>query len=520
MSDTQRRFFGLELRVLLLLAAVMAVAAAARYVQFVTYVNYFASTYGSDIGLDRIGESYHRWVMDMLTLRRGGWYADFEPQLNQAIYWLPLYNYLSITAMLASQNFTTAIPRLLSALAGTLTPAVVVLLGRKLYNNMWHAAIGGLTAATLPWFIDYSIMGVPHVLLAFFVSIAVYAFVTERPLLFGLSGALAVATGYEGWVIIFTVAALAFKWRGWVGRKLVHALVPSLVVVLLWVLWSAVNTGNPAAFVVRYLQILGWHPAFNPSEGGLYMFQLLVPTFFIGLIAIVWGLYRGQQTRILSLGVLSLAVFATVFHVVALDLGSPARLLPVYPIIAALFPPMFPQFKGGLPRKTVLVGLLLIWLVLPQYALVGQEKGPLTGKSYIVAPEYRVGNALADLYQGGNIISDSPIVIYYSRVDPAKFIGGREILWYGNNPDNSKLADWLKANNVQYIIWENSTSSELSRIFPGLGSGTTVQLGQVQLIPLYEDTLRRRQQQGGPTLWEHDFPGTPDLIIYQLQFLQ
>jgi hypothetical protein len=266
--------------------------------------------------------------------------------------------------------------------------------------------------------------------------------------------------------------------------------------------------------------VLGWHPIFNPSEGGLYMFQLLVPTFFIGLIAVVWGLYKGQQTRILSLAILALAATATIFHVVGLDLGSPARLLPAYPIIAALFPPMFPQFKGRLPRRAVLIGLLLIWLVLPHYALIDQEKGPLTGKSYIVAPEYRVGGVLAEFYHGGNIVTDSPIVMYYSRVDLTNFIGSREIAWYRDDPNNSKLAEWLKANNVQYIVWENSTSSELSQIFPELGSGSPLQLGQIRLIPLYEDTLRKRQQQGGPTLWEHDFPGTPDLIIYQVQISQ
>jgi len=87
-------------RIYLILALVVAVAAIVRYLQYETYVSYFVTTYGSNLNIDRIGESYHRWVMDALTIYNWGVYSDFQPQPNQSIYWLPFYNAVSITAML------------------------------------------------------------------------------------------------------------------------------------------------------------------------------------------------------------------------------------------------------------------------------------------------------------------------------------------------------------------------------------------------------------------------------------
>jgi hypothetical protein len=499
------------------LVLVVAVAFLARYLQYQSYVSYFVSTYGSDLNVDRIGESYHRWVMDVLTIYRAGLYSDFQPQPNQSVYWLPFYNVVSILAMLASGVWTLNVSRIVSAVAGTLTPAVVVIIGRRLYNNLWHAAIAGLVAATLPWFVDYSLWGVPYALAGFLLALSTYAFITERPLAFGITAALAAATAYEAWVVVFVIALLAYEFRGWQGKKALHALGPPLAVVALWSLWSAITVGSPVGWVMRYLAVIGWHFTFNSEEVGLYLFQLLVPTFFLGLVAVLWGLYKGQLTRILALSILAVAAVATVFHVIALDGGSPARLLPVYPILAALVPPVFPALKGGKPRKTVLIAALLIWLIIPQLAIISQEGGPLPKKAYIIMPEYRTGLALKDSYKQGKIISDSAIVMYYSGLRPDLFISSKDLDWYPSSHDNSRLDDWLKANNVQFIVWENSTSSGLWQIFPELSDGSLHQLGPARLTPIYEDTLAKRHQQGGATLWEHDFPGTPDLIIYQVQ---
>jgi len=501
------------------LALVVVVAALTRFLQYQAYVDYFITTYGSNLGLDRIGESYHRWVIDILTIRKGGFYSDFVPQPNQAIFWLPLYNYLSAIGMLLTGNWSLATCRMISAFLGTITPVVVALIARKLYGNPWHSAIAGLVAGTLPWFVDYSLWGLPYALGAFLIAVAVYAFVMERPIPFGIVSAMAVATCYEAWPVVLVVALLAVKYRGWAGRKAWQANGPIFAVVVLWILWSAVNVGNPSGWVLRYFSTIGWRPRFDPGDAGLYMMQLLVPTFFFGLVAVLWGIYKGQVTRVLALAILALAAVATLFHVITLDPGSPARLLVIYPIIGALVPPVFPQFKGGLPRRAVLLGVLLIWLVLPQYALVSQEKGPLTGKAYVEVPEYRTGKTLGELYDQGSIISDSPVVIYYSSLDPALFVSSRDIVWYRDTPDNSKFAEWLEAKHITILVWENSTSSDLQQILPDLNDGETHQLGNVKFVPLYKDTLAERlriAQQGGTGLWEHEYPGTPDLIIYQV----
>jgi hypothetical protein len=429
--------------------------------------------------------------------------------------------------MLVTGDWSLNTTRLVSGITGILTPAVVVFIARRLYDNLWHATIAGLVAATLPWFTDYSLWGVPCTLAGLLIALAAYAFVTEHPLAFGIAGALAVATAYEAWIAVFVIGFFAYYLRGWRGKKALEALGFPISIIALWSVWSIINSGSVVGWVTRYLAVIGWHFVFNSEESGLYLMQLLVPTFFFGLVAVAWGLYKGQLTRILSISVLALAATATLFHVIALDLGSPARLLPIYPILAALVPPVFPSLKGKIPRKTMLVIVLLIWLVIPTFAMLSQEgssaQGPLPKRTYIMIPEYRTGLALKDFYKEGRVISDSAIVMYYSGLRPDLFRSSREIDWYHSTQDNSRLTDWLRANNVHLIVWERSNSSQLWQILPNLSDGTTHQLGIIKMVPVYEDTLAKRhliEQQGGTTLWEHLYPGTPDLIIYQIQFNQ
>ncbi len=161
-------------------------------------------------------------------------------------------------------------------------------------------------------------------------------------------------------------------------------------------------------------------------------------------------------------------------------------------------------------------------MILPQYAIVNQEHGPLTGKAYILVPEYRTGDVLSKAYHEGRIVSDSPTVMYYSGLSPSFFISSRQLAWYEVDPDSAKLAAWLRLNNVSYVVWEKSTSSELWHIFPNFDDGQIHKLGLTLFIPVYEDTIIKRheiQQQNGTALWEHDFPGTPELVIYQVQFI-
>ena len=154
MSESQPKTQSKFDSIYLVLVLVVAVACLARYLQYESYVSYFITRYGSDLNVDRVGESYHRWVMDVLTIYRGGLYSDFQPQPNQSVYWLPFYNLVSIAAMLATGDWALNTGRIVSAVAGTLTPAIVVIIARRLYNNLWHATIAGLVAATLPWFVD------------------------------------------------------------------------------------------------------------------------------------------------------------------------------------------------------------------------------------------------------------------------------------------------------------------------------------------------------------------------------
>jgi len=490
----------------LLAATVVLVAAIVRINHLYDYFRYFQLTYGVWEAPDRIGESYHRWLMEILTIRNGYAYSDFKPMPNLSLVWLPMLQYLTIPMITMTGNYSIWPERAVSFAAGVGTCAIGYYAARRIFGNPWHGLVGGLFLALQPWHVDFSLMGTAKVLVALFILMAVVAYIKQDQRLFFTSSVLGMLTSYEAWFTtgFLTVLGPAFlRWsRPWRGRILSLVIVPAV-----WMGWSALNTGNPSAWIVEYLSNLGWSGKVDPSVLLFYFNVSLVMTLFLFFIAIVIGLVKNKESRLIASLCAAYIAYYSAAHMLALDPGDIARVVPILPLLAVCGAPLIPRPGRGL-RRRALVAAFLVSILFATYAF---QIGIGPRKEYVIMPEYRSAAELAKRYRSGNVVVDSPLVIYYSGIDPARFIS-----FSPSMVREGDLGKWLKERDVTFLIWINATFSLSSKLLPQLASAEARDLDGVSLRPVYEESLRLRK--AGSPQWEFDQPGTPDVIIYEVIF--
>lgn len=427
---------------------------------------------------------------------------------NQAIVWLPLLQYLTIPAMLLTQNYSLIVPRALNILLGSATVFVTYFTCLKVQGNRWHAVAGALILAFQPWHIDFSILGTSKILAAFFIIVSLYAFITHRASLLAVSSFMGMLSSYEAWVT--TAFMLMIAWRSRIFTRFT-AYSGFFSALVLWCVWSFANTGNPLAWISGYLVTLGWKPKLDLAVSLFYFNVSLVMTFFVFFIGVLMGLLKSRESRILATLCIFYIAFYSIAHVTAFDPGDIARVVPILPVMAVIAAPVVPIFRGSRRRRALVVFGLLLVLFTPYLFQIAI--GPR--KAYVIMPEYRASQKIAALYAEGAILTDSPTIIYYSGLNPKVFMSFNEIAWYGETRDNARLLKWLMEKRVTIIVWENATFSTSPTILPELGNGKERRIGGASFEPIYEESLKLRKLRAIP-YWEFDEPGSPDIIIYEV----
>lgn len=468
----------------------------------------------SQLPVDHLDESYHRWLIDVLTLRNNGLYTGYGPMPNTALVLLPLYQYISVFAMVATGQQTILIPRLVSLAAGSLTCLLSERTAYKLYRSHWFAAVAGLVLATQPWHIDFSTLATDKAVVGLLLMTAIYFLVSAQPLLFAATSFLLMLTSYEGWVLtvlLVLVAHLSERWR----RKPISNAIGAIAIAFVgWSIWSFVNARNPFAWISTYLAYIDWRPRTDPA---LLIFYPTIATFMtsaVFLIAIVSGLRHSSRTRALA----ALMVLYTAIFVVAsyfgLDTGEVDRIVPLLPIMALIVPPVLSKPVGRRSKRVLIVLALLMLLVIPYYLQI--SIGP--AKTFAIFPEDRVGRVLNQAYQGGMILNDLPTVIYYSNLDPGTFLSFNSLEWYAQSRDNGQLEMWLRVTGVSLVVWHNVTWSRAPALFPDLGlpknyTPSVLAYGNVTFVLVYEDS-----SEAG--FWEHspEYRGPPPIFVYRIEY--
>jgi len=497
---------------------VLAIALAMRLGQFFS------------MPLDRLDESYHRWLISVLTLEKNGVYTDLKPMPNFAIVWMPLFQYLTAILMLISRSTLIDIPRLLSVASGTITCALAYLICLRIYGRRWFGLVGGLVLAFQPWHIDYSTLATPEALLGLMASATIYFFLTDNWKGFSLFSALMMLTSYEGWFIAALLLLLSWRYKKWPRTKMVLPVAMMLAVLLLWCSWSFTNTGKPFAWFETYLFSIGWLPQIkDPSERLIfYTNETLKMSFFLLALGLFFGMMRGKETRALSALIISYIAFYSLATLFSLDPGYEGRLIPLMPMLALVVPSAFPKYSGRLRRRVLICLYLLLIILIPYVSL----SWIFPQKVYVISPEHRTGLWIRQNASSGVILSDFPSIVYHSRLEPSRFLSYDYLAWYLEDPDQAKLESWLREHNVRYIIWQKVPYSIGWKIFPQLVNEGYVkkfvilkptesfELGHIKLTLVYEDSLRLHL--AGPGFWEHDpafgEPRVPDIFLYEVDY--
>jgi len=474
-------------------------------------------SYLDSFPIDRLWESYSRWLIDVLTIRNSWTYA---PQLapNAAMGWLPLFQYLSMTVMVASSNFRIEPLRLTNLVLGLVTIAVLYLSVWRVFKNHWQAAVSALFLAVQPWHIDYSTTGSDRILLGLLIVALSYAMLTGRVKLFSVLSILTMLTAYEGWFIVALEIVLGLAVGRWTLRHLTLLGIISASTAVLWMGWNAVTFGFPFYFIVSYLQSSGY--AFKLNPAGLTFYVVLATAMTFGLFLIGFGAMLLRKTpfpsyvRALAVLIAGYVGLYSVAHYFGFDAGDlPGRLVPILPIVALSVSFAFSTVPSQRRRQLLFGIILLAMLMIPYYAQT--SIGPK--KVYVIPPEQRVGYQLRALYHSGRVICDLPAVIYYSELEPGNFVDSLSISWYAKNLSATSLERWFDANQITYVVWQNITASPISEILPMLGSSenyepSTYAIGSLRFQLVYEDSF-------ATGYWEHDpsFAGPPPIFIFQVE---
>ncbi|MBS7655535.1 hypothetical protein KEJ50_03435 [Candidatus Bathyarchaeota archaeon] len=464
-----------------------------------------------EMPIDRLGESYHRWLINVLTLENNWVYTDFKPPPNMTIVWLPFPFYLTSFLMVLLNSKIILISRGLSVFLGSLSSVLIYFLAKKIYGSKWHGVIGGLVLAFQPWHMDFSTLAVAEPISSFLILTATFALLSNKRKVFALTSVLAMLTSYEAWVIIIPEALIGFLYFKWNLKKHLYIPLIFLLIILGWCAWSFIQAGNPIAWITSMLYTMfpyGWklHLA-NPSELLFYVNLLLVTTFFIFFLSIIFGVLRCFETRVVSAVILTYLLYFTLIRYFGLEFGDPARLITLMPLMAFLTPSAFPKFKGGVIKRFLLVLSLILILIIPYYS----QAWIFPKKVYVVMPDYRAGLALKHSYTGGKILSDFPTVIYYSNIELQNFLSYESLKWYLSSCDDAKLKDWFKENNVKFLVVENTSFTLAHKLFPELTFGEKiVHKGELTFKLIYEDTSKAGY-------WEHDY-NVPNVYIYEVEF--
>ncbi|MEM2530459.1 MAG: hypothetical protein QXL32_04985 [Candidatus Bathyarchaeia archaeon] len=206
-----------------------------------------------------------------------------------------------------------------------------------------------------------------------------------------------------------------------------------------------------------------FHRLANFINSMLNMTSWLLP---IGIAA---GLLK-RRAEVRTIAILELAFLLCLGAQILLGLSLPEPKYSIYifPMTSILLisPLGGLSLKRSRVRKALFAASLLLIVLLP---LRDIWIFPL--KTYVLKPELEAGLALATIYKGGGVISDSPTVIYYSGIDPRRFHPSSQIHWYAKGWSREKLKEWYMRNDIRYMVWQNASYSSLWWLYPELSGG-------------------------------------------------
>jgi cellulose synthase/poly-beta-1,6-N-acetylglucosamine synthase-like glycosyltransferase len=388
-----------------------------------------------------------------------------DPLFGMEDTWLPGYHLLAAAVLHTFGLWQLGALKALGALLGVVTLACVYALA----PNKRQARLAVALLALNPVFLFTSGSAVAEPLLTALLTAAALAAVRGRIKVAALLAALACVTATKAWIWIVAVA-------GFAAVELLRRRNPLRMPAIAWAV--------PAIAVLVFLQ-LGFAPASHsvargslevasatargslPAGAAARVAELAknfglaaLPLFVLGVPG-VWVVIR-QASRVREMATLRFLHFPALVYLVAVVglvaagtyTGSHRYLYPVLPSLALLAAAVLDRNSGVVRFGAVAAGGLLAVAFLPVFTGFASDNRGLVAAGRAVS-----GSA-------GLLITDSPLVAFYSGKPPSQITGSQQL------PLDRELAiDWMQKHEVTALVMENITYYRATVVFPDLAMG-------------------------------------------------
>ena len=388
-----------------------------------------------------------------------------DPLFGMEDTWLPGYHLLAAAVLHTFGLWQLGALKALGALLGVVTLACVYALA----PNKRQARLAVALLALNPVFLFTSGSAVAEPLLTALLTAAALAAVRGRIQVAALLAALACVTATKAWIWIVAVA-------GFAAVELLRRRNPLRMPAIAWAV--------PAIAVLVFLQ-LGFAPASHsvargslevasatargslPAGAAARVAELAknfglaaLPLFVLGVPG-VWVVIR-QASRVREMATLRFLHFPALVYLVAVVglvaagtyTGSHRYLYPVLPSLALLAAAVLDRNSGVVRFGAVAAGGLLAVAFLPVFTGFASDNRGLVAAGRAVS-----GSA-------GLLITDSPLVAFYSGKPPSQITGSQQL------PLDRELAiDWMQKHDVTALVMENITYYRATVVFPDLAMG-------------------------------------------------
>jgi cellulose synthase/poly-beta-1,6-N-acetylglucosamine synthase-like glycosyltransferase len=391
-----------------------------------------------------------------------------DPLFGMEDTWLPGYHMLAAAVLHVFGWSQLGALKALGALLGLLTLSCVYALA----PNARQAKLAVALLVLNPVFLFTSGSAVVEPLLTLLLTAGALAAVRGRMKVAALLAVLACLTATKAWIWIAAVA-------GFAAFDLVRRRASSIR------RWPALAWAVPAIGVLVFLQ-LGFAPATHSVARGslevasatargsipggavarvvllaLTYGRAALPLFAIGAVGLGMAVARRapsdlQRATLRFIHIPALVYLSAVFGLVAIGAytGSHRYLYPALPSLALLAAAVLDRHAAAVRVVAVAATGLIAVAFIPTFASFAADNAGLIA----------AGRAAAA--GSGLLVTDSPVVAFYSGKSPSEIIGSAQL-----PPDRTTAIDWMRTQGVTQLVLEDISYYRATAIFPDLAAG-------------------------------------------------
>ena len=405
-------------------------------------------------------DGYGHWLLAANLAATGHLH---DPLFGMEDTWLPAYHVLAAAVLILSGLWNLAALKLVSAIAALATAACVYALA----PNGRQARLAVVLLALNPVFLFTSGSAVVEPLLTALLSGAALAAIRGRMKLAALIAVLACATSTKAWVWVGAAAAFAAvelvagRARRGTGRaRAIAWAVPAIAMLVFLQLGFAPATHSVARGTVEVMSASA-RGSIAPTALGrvtelLSTFGLAALPLFALAAAGAAVSVRGRAPMWRFVYAPAVVYLAVIVALVALGAytGSHRYLYPALPALALLAAAALDRHRAAVSIVVVAASAALAVGFYPVFSGFAAANGGLVA----------AGRAAAGT--SGRLVTDSPVVAFYSGRPPALVTGSQSL-----PADPGAALAWLRAHDVHALVVEDIGYYRATATFPGLATG-------------------------------------------------